>query len=253
MIYRDMTMEDYRNGSLKDYISQSKLKACGAEDSVGFVNSWVGSVVHKFMEVGMDRIDVVFAEFMTDSYRAQFADQKYKADRDMDLKFVDAKKMAESIHMDLHHVKELENVYHDTATLREASVTFTYDGLPMKCRPDMVSADMSIIVDWKTTSDIAEFERSIWKYMYDVQAFFYSTALAEHSMDPLTLPQFYFVCVDKNTFKTGVYKMSSDAYAVGEVRLKKLIRDYRIYLSGERRTATENGVFEIKPPRWMNA
>lgn len=250
MIHVGMSMEEYRNGVLKDYISQSKLKACGAEDNVGFMNSWVGSVVHKFMEIGMENLPKVYNEFVTDYNRAQFADQRLKADRDIESKFVECQKMAESLHMDMHHVKEIEDAYHDKKSMSEVSITFDYADLKMKCRPDLISADMSVIVDWKTTSDIAEFERSVWKYLYDVQAFFYSRAVSEHSMGES--PSFYFVCVDKNTYQTGVYKMSSGALLTGNERLDKLIVKYKKHLAGVRETATENGVYTINIPRWMS-
>jgi hypothetical protein len=52
-------------------------------------------------------------------------------------------------------------------------------GLQCKCRPDWISEDGGILVDLKTTEDASprEFQRSIAKWRYHVQAGWYMAAI----------------------------------------------------------------------------
>ena len=255
MIYKTLDIKDYRNGLLKDYISQSTLKARDDDDDFGFKNSWVGSVVHRILELGDKHIKSIRAEFVNQEAVDGLANERLKADRDPEHLFDNCITMATSVLRDIDIFDDIKSAYYDKSSMREVSMTTEYAGLKMKCRPDFISADGSLVIDWKTTSDIENFERSIWKYMYDVQAYFYSMVTCENFSDPFAeekiLPQFMFFVVDKKRFKTGVYRMSPESMETGHKRLDSAIVKYKQYKAGEIWTATDNEIKTVNPPRYL--
>ena len=80
-----------------------------------------------------------------------------------------------------------------------------FTGLQCKCRPDWISADGGILVDLKTTEDASprEFQRSIAKWRYHVQAGWYMAGIeAAYGTRP---SGFIFIAVEKKPpFAVGV-------------------------------------------------
>mgnify|MGYP003336094865 FL=1 len=100
-------------------------------------------------------------------------------------------------------------------------------GLQCKCRPDWISEDGGILVDLKTTEDSSprEFQRSIAKWRYHVQAGWYMAGVeAAYGTRP---SGFIFIAVEKKPpFAVGVYaadeEMINRGYEIAMRDLQKL-------------------------------
>lgn len=76
------------------------------------------------------------------------------------------------------------------------------------------------IVDIKTTTDIANFKWSAYKYGYDLQAYLYLKLFPQAK-------QFRFLCIDKATKDIGIYECSEEFLESGREKLEKGISEYK--------------------------
>ena len=107
---------------------------------------------------------------------------------------------------------------------REISYFFTVNGIPCKCRPDLIIGDT--IYDLKSTSEpIEKFRWTIKKYRYDIQAAWYKLGTgAEH---------FKFVAIEKRPPYLGrVIEIGDESQAIKDIQ-EALAIYQEIQLMGE--------------------
>ncbi len=100
-----------------------------------------------------------------------------------------------------------------------------------KGKADVVHPDM--VIDLKTTSNIADFRWSAKKYNYDSQAYIYSLMFGK----PLV-----FYVVEKGTGTLGVFETSNAFIESGEAKVFKAIEQYRTFF-GDNPTEDINSYF----------
>lgn len=93
-------------------------------------------------------------------------------------------------------------------------------GLELKCRPDRIKG--KYLIDLKTCAKIGDFEKSIAKYLYHVQAAFYIDVFEQAT--GLKMNGFCFVAVEKSApFDCAVYFLSGDYIDIGRIQYKKAL------------------------------
>ena len=125
-------------------------------------------------------------------------------------------------------------------------------GLQCKCRPDWISVDGGILVDLKTTEDASprEFQRSIAKWRYHVQAGWYMAGVeAAYGTRP---SGFIFIAVEKKPpFAVGVYaadeEMINRGYEIAMRDLQKLAE----CKAADQWPAYSHRIEPISLPAWM--
>ena len=95
-----------------------------------------------------------------------------------------------------------------------------------KCRPDFLNDGHNLCVDLKTTEDASytEFQRSVFKWRYHVQAAYYS-----HGLTRVDRPvrDFVFVAIEKSPpFCIGCYALIYEAKRVGWIQAEHDLRTY---------------------------
>ncbi len=99
-------------------------------------------------------------------------------------------------------------------------------GVNVKARPDYYRDD-GIVLDLKTTEDAGkeEFERSIVKYFYDVQAYMQIEGI--YQVTGKRPDNFVFVCQEKSPpYCTAFYVAGNDLIESGRHRYNRLMRKY---------------------------
>lgn len=97
----------------------------------------------------------------------------------------------------------------------------------VKARPDYSLLDDGIVLDLKTcrSAAMADFQRSVANYGYDIQAYMQMLAIEECGYKKPEL--FIFLCVEKEPpFATAFYSATPDLLMCGKVRYEKLIAKY---------------------------
>jgi len=135
--------------------------------------------------------------------------------------------------------------------LVEQRINFEFDGLDMRCKPDLVLLDHTLIPDIKTTADASPdgFAKSIASFGYARQAALYRDAVAlEHGLDCRFL--FAVVCT-KSPYEVACYELTDEAMRAGQQEASALVREFK------QRCDTNNwlpvwsrGVVPIGLPRW---
>lgn len=140
---------------------------------------------------------------------------------------------------------------HLLAGQSEVSAFANIDGVKAKARFDrIVHLDgEDVIVDVKTTRDRAtreEFENSIWRYGYGVQANLYLQMARAVGLNPR---HFVFVVVEKKApYLTAVYRMSDTVVEMFATRVQEAVNLYKRYLATPE--AGYDGITEIGVPSW---
>jgi len=114
--------------------------------------------------------------------------------------------------------------------IRNGDVTYEEPGITeiegnlWKGKADIINHSEKLIVDLKTTNDIAAFKNSAWKYNYDSQAYIYSKLFGYEMI---------FIVIDKNTHQLGMFDCSTDFYERGANKVKKASEVYDLFYKTE--------------------
>ena len=98
------------------------------------------------------------------------------------------------------------------------------DGVMWKGKADIINHDEGLIVDLKTTSDLAGFGYSAKKYNYDSQAYIYKKLFGYDLI---------FIAIDKKTHQIGIFDCSDRFLQGGEDKVKKAIDAYKLFFKTE--------------------
>jgi len=110
--------------------------------------------------------------------------------------------------------------------IRGANVEYEVPGIKeiegelWKGKADIINHDEKLIIDLKTTADIAKFKYSATKYNYDSQAYVYSKLFGYDLI---------FIAVDKSTNQIGLFDCSPDFYARGADKVKRAVDQYQLF------------------------
>ena len=114
----------------------------------------------------------------------------------------------------------------------EVSALFEVEGAECKCRFDKLS-ERGFAVDLKTTFDASQFERSVARWRYDIQAAFYMMGAAACSLDAKA---FVFIAVETSPpYGIRVVTLDSLAMIQGEKDAFRAVKAYK--------ECTESGVW----------
>lgn len=124
--------------------------------------------------------------------------------------------------------------------------------LRCKCRPDWLTDDGSLIIDLKTTEDASprEFERSVAKWRYHVQAAWYLHGLeAANGKRP---DQFIFVCVEKKPpYAVAVYAAAPEMIEAGWKQAQRDLETLAVCRSTDSWPSYSDQIETINLPPWM--
>ena len=98
------------------------------------------------------------------------------------------------------------------------------DGVMWKGKADIINHDEGLIVDLKTTSDLAGFGYSAKKYNYDSQAYIYKKLFGYDLV---------FIAIDKKTHQIGIFDCSDRFLQGGEDKVKQAIDAYKLFFKTE--------------------
>jgi len=99
------------------------------------------------------------------------------------------------------------------------------NGVAFRGKADILRKDE--IVDIKTTTDIANFKWSAYKYGYDLQAYLYLRLFPQAK-------RFRFLCIDKATKDIGIFDCSEEFLESGKQKLERGISEYKkFFQNGE--------------------
>jgi len=104
-------------------------------------------------------------------------------------------------------------------TLTEVMASTTYTNkkgtvIPIKGKFDLINTVDKYVLDLKTTSDLKNFEDSVYKYAYHIQAAFY-LRLANMVTGTNDYKDFYWSIVDKKSQATKLMKVTDEMLKVG--------------------------------------
>jgi hypothetical protein len=138
----------------------------------------------------------------------------------------------------------------DTGTA-EQSVLWQEDGFFYRCRPDLMSADRKVILDYKTTENAQPeaFGRQIGRMGYDLQAKFYTRGMKSVTgIDPI----FVFLAQEITPPYACSYTALSNAYeACGEAKVKRAMSLWRKCLTSGEWPGYDNRIHYIEPAAWQ--
>ena len=125
-------------------------------------------------------------------------------------------------------------------------------GVGLKFRPDWLT-DLDgrpVCVDLKTTqsADPREFARSVAKWGYDLQAFWYLAGLAAHGVEDA---RFIFVAVEKQLpYPVSVIELDAQALENGRKKMRRAIDLYARCIESDTWPAYGAGIHTISLPQW---
>lgn len=93
-----------------------------------------------------------------------------------------------------------------------------------KGKADIINHDEGLIVDLKTTSDLAGFNYSAKKYNYDSQAYIYRKLFGYDLV---------FIAIDKKTHQIGIFDCSDKFLQSGEDKVNRAIDAYKLFFKTE--------------------
>ena len=125
-------------------------------------------------------------------------------------------------------------------------------GLKVKCRPDFMLDDGSLIIDLKTTTDASPkgFQKSLVNFRYYVQAAWYLDVV---EMSTGKRPDgFLFVAVEKQRpFSTGVYVADEEMIKIGREHAMEDLRNIAKWKSEDSYPGYSDRAEMISLPKWM--
>lgn len=119
-----------------------------------------------------------------------------------------------------------------------------------RCRLDNYIPEANIIVDLKTTDCAAPevFQRDIWKYLYHVQAAYYSDIVGDVTGKDLS---FFIVAVEKSKdCDVSVHLIGQEALANGRALYKKWLAMYQRSIARQEWSGYEQVIHTYMPPKW---
>jgi hypothetical protein len=125
-------------------------------------------------------------------------------------------------------------------------------GVGLRFRPDWMTEfdGRTVCVDVKTTvsADPREFGRSVAKFSYDLQAYWYTRGLHAHGINDA---RFLFLAVEKTPpYPVSVIELDAEALARGEASMRRAIDLYADCLSRDEWTGYGDLVHTVSLPRW---
>ena len=96
------------------------------------------------------------------------------------------------------------------------------EGKMWKGKADIVNHDERLIIDLKTTNDIAKFRYSASKYNYDSQAYIYNQLFGYEML---------FMVIDKNTHQIKICDCSSSFYSKGQDKVQQAVAQYDLFFN----------------------
>lgn len=131
--------------------------------------------------------------------------------------------------------------------------TDIHSGESCKCRLDWIMEDHDgvWIVDLKTTENasLSDFQRSIAKYNYHLQAAFYSDG--HYFASKKIVKGFVFIAVEKNPpYAVGVYILDSEAILLGQHLYKKALLDLAQCKINKQWPAYSDKAVRLSLPAW---
>lgn len=93
-----------------------------------------------------------------------------------------------------------------------------------KGKADIINHDEGLIVDLKTTSNLADFTYSARKYNYDSQAYIYKKLFGYDMI---------FIAIDKITHQIGIFDCSDKFLQNGEDKVIKAVEAYNLFFKTE--------------------
>lgn len=131
-------------------------------------------------------------------------------------------------------------------------VTEPETGLEVKCRPDFMLNDGSLIIDLKTTTDASPkgFQKSLVNFRYYVQAAWYLDVV---EMSTGKRPEgFLFVAVEKQRpFSTGVYVADEEMMKIGREHAMEDLRKIAKWKAEDVYPGYSDRAEMISLPKWM--
>ena len=91
-------------------------------------------------------------------------------------------------------------------------------GIPFRGKADILRDDE--LIDIKTTTDVANFKYSAYKYGYDLQAYLYLKLFPQAK-------SFKFLCIDKASKDIAIYECSEEFLDSGRQKLERGISEYK--------------------------
>jgi hypothetical protein len=233
-------IKDYHS---KDCISASGLKLIYKRSIFHYLNKEfkktsamdLGNAAHILLYEGLEK-------FGEEYFVLPKLDMRKKDDKELkkDLEF--RNKGKKSISNDQYKI--LMNLYTNLDNNKDAlfftkgkyeiSHYGTYEGIPVRVRPDCMGEDW--ISDIKTCQDSSprEFKNTIWKFSYMVQAVFYCDMLG---YDP---KKFRFIACETNApYTVQHYALSEDMIKVGRDGWKKAFHYWKQYVQENKITYFE--------------
>ena len=125
-------------------------------------------------------------------------------------------------------------------------------GLELKCRPDYMLDDCSLIIDLKSTTDASPegFQHSAFKWKYHIQASHYLDVIEGATG---TRPQaFLFVAVEKvRPFCTAVYMADQAMIDLGKQHAREGLNNIAQWIADDKFPGYSERVEEISLSKWM--
>ena len=121
-------------------------------------------------------------------------------------------------------------------------------GLPCKCRPDYLRP--GFCVDYKTTQDASPeaFQRSAYRYRYNVQAYWYLHGLRLNGMQDL---DFVFIVQEKEPpYAIAIYYADADTLKLGQIDAEADLEALSSCIHAGVFDGYTNEIQPLTPPRW---
>lgn len=148
-------------------------------------------------------------------------------------------------HNQIGSILEIENA------MIEKPLSFEFEGVDCRCKPDWVSLDHALILDVKTTQDASPsgFARSAADYGYYRQAAFY-----RHAIEVLTGVEcrFLFACVETSApYAVACYEPSAEMLRAGLLDIEALLAEYRYrFEANDWLQDWSKGIVPLNLPAW---
>lgn len=98
------------------------------------------------------------------------------------------------------------------------------EGIMWKGKADILNHTEGLIIDLKTTSNIADFAYSAKKYNYDSQAYIYKKLFGYDLI---------FIAIDKGSNQIGIFDCSERFLQTGEEKVIKAVEAYKLFYETE--------------------
>lgn len=136
----------------------------------------------------------------------------------------------------------------------EQRIDFEMEGVEMRCKPDYLSLEASVIIDVKTTRDASpsEFAKSIASFGYHRQAWLYRYAVAQkHNVWCRFI--FAVVCTEQ-PYESALYELSDLSMSEGGKEAIGLVNEFKTRSeSGDWSSEWSKGIVPIDLPKWYKS